>query len=97
MTDELKLRELGAKGILKFTIAADDTEDNEKVHKQFREWCKYYTKNDYTVGLRVLLEYYMSQGYFNVLWEQQEQLEERIATLERFFDEKAIDDESDTF
>ena len=51
-----------AKGSVRFSIRADDTPENLAVHKAFREFCKVETNNDYTQGLRKLLEYY--QGDF---------------------------------
>ena len=81
MMDDIKLRDL-ADGTIRFSITAEDNTDNDKTHKDFRQWCKGYTKNDYTIGLRVLLDYYHSNGYFELLWEQLKNLETRITELE---------------
>jgi hypothetical protein len=47
-----------------FTIKADDTQENKNVHKAFKDFCKIETDNNYTLGLRKLLEYY--QGDFKI-------------------------------
>jgi hypothetical protein len=47
-----------------FTIRADDTQENKNVHKAFKDFCKAETDNNYTLGLRKLLEYY--QGDFKL-------------------------------
>lgn len=60
--DNISLRDMSDEGHIRFNIKAPDTEENQRVHDAFKEFCKVETDNNYTVGLRKLLEYY--QGDF---------------------------------
>lgn len=53
-----------------FTIRADDTEENRKVHTAFKEYCKVETDNSYTQGLRKLLEYYMGDYKIGMIYSE---------------------------
>lgn len=54
---DIDLRDI-AKGYIRFSIRADDTIENKQVHEAFKEFCKVETDNNYTLGIRKLLEYY---------------------------------------
>ncbi len=66
---DLELREI-AKGFIIFSIKADDTEENEGVHKAFWEFCKVETNNDYTQGIKRLLEFYEADFKYELLYNQ---------------------------
>ena len=63
---EMNLNEI-AKGFTRFSIRADDTAENRSVHEAFKEFCKIETDNNYTLGLRKLLEFYQSDYKFEML------------------------------
>ena len=56
---DMGLREI-ATGYIRFSIKADDTVENHQVHEAFKEFCKIETDNNYTQGIRKLLEFYQS-------------------------------------
>jgi len=72
------LRQL-APGTVRFSIKAEDTKENESVHTAFKEFCKVETDNNYTQGLRKLLEYYQNDFKYEMLFDRQE---EQTVTLE---------------
>lgn len=74
---EMDLREV-AHGFIRFSIKADDTEENQRVHEAFREFCKVETDNNYTQGLRKLLEYYQGDFKYEMIYNK---IEEQSATL----------------
>jgi len=47
-----------AKGSVRFTIKADDTLENLQVHSAFKDFCRVECDNNYTQGLRKLIEMY---------------------------------------
>ena len=59
-----------ADGFIRFNIKADDTEENQKVHEAFKEFCKLETDNNYTQGLRKLLEYYQGDFKYEMLYDR---------------------------
>ncbi len=69
-----------AKGIIRFSIKADDTLENLQVHSAFKNFCRAETDNNYTQGLRKLLEYYQSdykiEMIYNILDNQSTVLED---------------------
>lgn len=75
-------RDLGVPGYVILKIKAEDTENNQKIFSAFRELAQSECRNDYTLTLRKLLEYYEADAKFEQLWYVIHELEERIATLE---------------
>ena len=73
-----------------FSIKAKDTLENKKVHDEFKEFCKYNTKDDRTIGLSLLLNHFNN---YNKLLEFEERL--RVLESEVFskdeYDEEDID------
>jgi hypothetical protein len=81
---DLQLNELGVPGKIWLTIRADDTEHNRRVLEAFRELSKAECKNDYTMSLRKLLEYYEADAKIELLWAAMNAMERRIEELEQF-------------
>lgn len=57
----------GEEGIIRFSIRAKNTEQNAQIHAAFREFCKNETNDDYTLGLKVLLQYYQDDYKYATL------------------------------
>lgn len=76
------LRDMGVTGFIRFTIRAQDNEANRKVHEAFKAFCEAECDNNYTFGIRRLLEEYESDAKFEALWEHMSQLQVRIDELE---------------
>lgn len=64
-----------------FNITADATEDNLRVHNQFRVFCHRETNGDYTQGLKQLLSYSVSDWKYEMLYERITRLEELVDLL----------------
>ena len=80
--EEVNVRELSDEGKIWFTIRANDTEQNSLIHKGFKEYCKVECNNDYTQGLKRLLELADGESKFEILYAKVVELEERINSLE---------------
>lgn len=79
---DINLRDL-ADGSIKFSIKARDTDENVAVHAAFKEFCKVECDDNYTAGLRKLLEYYQDDAKYESLWQN-------IAFLKQEIDELKI-------
>jgi len=97
------LREI-AKGTIRFSIKADDTLENLQVHSAFKSFCQIETDNNYTLGIRKLLEYYESDAkigtIFNLLQEQSVALQDLTSSVVEMQKQKKSnkeEDESDAF
>lgn len=55
---KMDLKSLSEDGCIRLVLKAKDTEVNQAVYEGFKEFCKIETDNNYTVGLRKLLEFY---------------------------------------
>lgn len=75
-------REMGTPGFIRFTIRAQDNESNRKVHEAFKTFCELECDNNYTFGIRKLLEEYEADAKFEALWEQMSMLQARVDELE---------------
>ncbi len=82
-----ELKDVVEKGYVRFSIKADDTESNEAVHDGFKEFCKLECDNNYTVGLKTLLNYYQADYKYETLYglyqEVKGELNELKAKLEK--------------
>jgi len=78
---ELNLDKLKVEGYTGFSIKDYDTEENKAVHKAFWEMCRIETNNNYTQGLRKLIEYYQSDAKYVALWEAIQELKKELDTL----------------
>lgn len=79
--DEINLRSL-APGTISLFIRAKDTIDNAGVHAAFRAFCESEAKNDYTHGMRLLLQNLDYVHSMNALWSRFDEIEERLIALE---------------
>jgi hypothetical protein len=74
-----------APGTVRFSIKADDTMENMQVHAAFKDFCRVENDNNYTQGLRKLLEYYQSDAkietIFNLIQEQNVALQDLTASV----------------
>jgi hypothetical protein len=59
-----------AKGTVRFSIKADDTLENLQVHSAFKEFCRIETDNNYTQGIRKLMEYFQSDYKYEMIVEK---------------------------
>lgn len=73
------IREMGVEGTVRFSIKANDTEENQAVHTGFKEFCKIECDNNYTLGLKRLLEHYEHQTHIEALWSKIAELEANMA------------------
>lgn len=94
MTD-LKLREMEVPGTIFLGIKAPDTEFNEAVHSSFREMAEVECKNDYTLALGKLLEYYQADAKLEAFWFALQKVEERVAEIEKSLENAAESVEED--
>jgi hypothetical protein len=78
---DVSLRDI-ADGYTRFSIKAEDTEENTKTHEAFKEFCKIETNNDYTLGLRKLLEFYESDFKYELLYERLDEQSVALANLQ---------------
>jgi hypothetical protein len=78
---DMNLRQL-ADGYIRFGIQAKDTEENQKIHESFKEFCKIETDNNYTQGIRKLLEYYQNDFKYELLFEKLSNQEVLLANLQ---------------
>ena len=69
---DMELRDF-AKGKTRFTISADDTLENMTIHESFKEFCRIETDNNYTQGIRKLLEYYQGDFKYEMLFNKLEE------------------------
>jgi hypothetical protein len=101
MNNDIDLRGLqdkGIKGFIRFTVKADDTTDNEEVHKRFKELARTACGNDYTLTIRMLLDYFDDRGAFEMMWEKVKELETEISEIRALAEKKVlIKDEGGAF
>lgn len=78
-------------GFTGFSIKARDTEANKAIHAAFKDFCSVESNGDFTIGIKILLEYIQSDAKY-------ENLNERLAVLEAKFDQltRAPQKEQDT-
>jgi len=89
----INLRKLSDEGYIGLTIRAWDTEYNESIHKAFKDFCKEEYRNDYTLGLKALLDAYDTCRQVGSLWKVINDLDERLSLLEDSFNESSGESE----
>jgi hypothetical protein len=62
-------------------IRADDTEQNAAIHNGFRMLARIECRNDYTMTLGKLLEYYEGDAKTEMLWAAVQELKEKVDEL----------------
>jgi len=77
---EMNLRDI-AQGYIRFSIKAEDTLENMQVHAAFKEFCRVETDNNYTLGVRKLMEYYQGDFKIELLYNKLEELNAMLADL----------------
>ena len=87
MEDEIKtevkdmnLRDI-AQGYIRFSIKAEDTLENLQTHSAFKEFCRIETDNNYTLGIRKLMEYYQGDFKIEMLYNKIEETNILLADL----------------
>jgi hypothetical protein len=75
------IKDLG-KGFIRFSIKAEDTVESREVHEQFKEYCKIECDNNYTLGLKSLLNYVKEDVKAMMLYDLIDGLNARVAVLE---------------
>lgn len=80
---EINIRDLSEEGKIWFTIRANDTEQNSTIHKAYKDYCKTECNNDYTMGLKRLLELSDGEAKFEMLYDTLVELQSRVAELEK--------------
>lgn len=81
MVEELNELRTLAEGFIKFSIKAADTEENKKVHDAFKEFCKIECDNNYTQGIRKLLEFYEADYKYESLHASIMMLQESVLEI----------------
>jgi hypothetical protein len=59
-----------AEGTVRFGIKAKDTLENIQIHSAFKEFCRIETDNNYTQGIKKLLEYYQADFKYEMIFEK---------------------------
>jgi len=91
-----------APGTVRFSIKADDTLENMQVHAAFKDFCRVETDNNYTQGLKKLLEYYQSDYKIEMIYSAINEQNATLADLKASVVDlqkkpKVEDEESDAF
>jgi hypothetical protein len=79
----MDLSGLADKGFVRFSIRAEDTEENKAVHAAFKDFCRAECDNNYTIGLRTLLNYYAGDYKFEAIWDKIALVEARVIDIEK--------------
>ncbi len=80
------LRSTGIDGFVRFSIKAENTESNVATHNGFKEFCRVETGNNFTLGLRKLLENWQGDFKYEMLWEAIRKLEQDNLELRNALD-----------
>lgn len=80
-TKNIDLRKISDKGFIGFSVKAEDSEANSKIHKDFFTLCQNESSNNYTAGLGLLLKVYEMMNVFRVLYSDLEDVKVELADL----------------
>jgi len=86
-----------ADGYIRFRIKAKDTENNQRIHDAFKEFCKVECDNDYTLGLKILLKNYENDYRFDSLHELYELLKDDVEQIKQKIEKKVVEEEQTAF
>jgi hypothetical protein len=75
------LRESAWEGYIGFTVKAKDNEQNNTIHEAFRTFCKLEADNNYTQGLKMLLDYYSSDMKYEAIWAELQRVKEEMEIM----------------
>lgn len=91
------LREsFGEEGTIRFSIKANNTSTNEAIHEEFKNFCEIECDNNYTMGLKLLLDYKKDDYKFELLYETIKKLNIEIEELKSKLN-KPVTDEKEVF
>jgi len=98
---DMELRKITS-GYIRFSIKADDTKENTLTHEAFREFCRIECDNNYTLGIRKLLEYYQSDFKYEMLSDKIMNVEQVLYELKTDFEKskeepKKVKEEANAF
>lgn len=77
------LQESGIEGFIRFSIKADNTEDNLMTHDGFKSFAEHEFDNNYTQAIKGLLKYWQGDAKTEMLWEAIKSLKEEILELRK--------------
>jgi len=80
--NEIDLTELNVPGFIRFSIKAEDTQENQEVHNWFKDFAHEETSNNYTKAIARLRELAMGDFKISMLYDIVENLEQKIKQLE---------------
>ena len=81
MNDDINLRPLGD-GTISLFLKAKDTLENENTYRAFKLFCEKEAKNDYTFGLKLLLENLDYVHSLNALWSRLDEVESKLVIMD---------------
>ncbi len=85
-------------GKIWFTIRANNTPENIAIHKAFKEYSKIECDNNYTLGLRNLMEYRQADFKYESLYAELQQVKAEVKELKAKIEpKKEKKDNEDTF
>jgi hypothetical protein len=91
------LRPLDNEFYVWFTIRAERNPENENIHAAFKAFCKEETKNDYTLGLKRLLEMAGTDFKYELLYGEILKLNKEIQELKNSSKKDTGDKDDGTF
>lgn len=90
--EDMNLQDLNVPGFIRFSIKAKDTVENHSVHTSFKDFCRVETDDNYTLGLRKLLEYYQGDFKYEVLHQEIEDLKLELIQLKEKLDKPSVNE-----
>jgi len=78
---DTSLRKLKVDGVIRFSIKANNSPENESIHNAFKEFCKVECDDNYTMGIKRLLEAYESDFKYEMLYNELMELKADLAEL----------------
>ena len=82
MEQDMELRDLTDNGFTRFSIKAQDSVENHKVHEMFKEYAKTEWDNNYTLALKSLLALVTEDYKYSASMSMIDKLMQRIEILE---------------
>lgn len=97
MEDEINkgLREMDVPGFIRFSIKTENTEANIAIHDEFKDFCRCESDNNYTIGLKMLMNNWKEDVKTALLMDKIEYLESQIDFLKDLVENKKEEVESE--
>ena len=92
---DTSLRKLNVDGMIRFSIKANNSEENENIHTAFKAFCKAECDDNYTLGLKRLLENYETDYKYEMLFNEIMEVKADLAELA--MSEKPKEQKSEAF